>query len=102
MGLDSQQRSENMGGGGPEVRKNNLAGMSRGRESTGQGTPQGRAGKGPCNPGLPQKLGLGWAGLSWEPGLRAPDQQKRWDGEQKPKTDWRVLGVNCGVCVATC
>lgn len=23
-----------MGGGGPEVRKNNLAGMSRGREST--------------------------------------------------------------------
>lgn len=51
MGLDSQQR-EDMGGGGPKVRKNNLAGMrTKGGRST--SPQQGR----PWS--LPEKLGWG-------------------------------------------
>lgn len=64
-----------MGGGGPEVRKNNLAGMSRGRESTAR--EHRREGQGRAL----VILGLGWAGLSWEPGLRR--QTSRNDGMSK-------------------
>lgn len=50
-----------MGGGGPEVRKNNLAGMSRGRESTAR--EHRREGQGKALVILVCHRNWAWAGL---------------------------------------